>query len=510
MDYFIGVDIGTSSARAVAFSDDGKVLAQHAVGYGISHPKADWSEQDPYEISEVVINCITEIGHKLLGNKPVLISFSAAMHSLVAVDTEGRPLTNCIIWADNRAVEIAERLRYTELGQSFYHKTGVPVHAMSPMCKLKWLKENQVDIFTGTYKFIGIKEFIFHSLFGKYIVDTGIASATGLFNIHTRLWDDTILEFTGINKCQLSELVSAQHVEFLNPEFALAGKLHLFSKTAFVVGGSDGGLANLGSGAIAADSMAITIGTSGAARMVSQEVFTDEQMRTFCYHLKEETYITGGASNNGAIVLQWLKNNILESDESIEAFFSLASTVPPGSNQLIFLPYVLGERAPLWNSNARGVLFGLSIMHSKAHLVRAAMEAVVYNLYSIGKVLMERSKVTTIYANGGFANSPLWIQMLADMFNVKVMASGIEESSAWGAVLVGMEALGKGIPVEASIASGKKYEPDQDTHLLYLRYFEKFERISNLLKSEFIWAEEGDIILEQELPAGDSSFIIQV
>lgn len=491
MDYFIGVDIGTSSTRAVAFSEDGSVLAKHAVSYSISHPVPEWSEQNPAEICEAVITSIYKIGILLAGNRPVLVSFSAAMHSIMAVKKDGNPLTNLIIWADNRAVEIAENLKATVTGKNFYHRSGVPIHAMSPFCKLLWMKAHRPDIMAEAYKFIGIKEFIFHTLFGKYIVDTSVASATGLLNIHALQWDENILAFTGITTDHLSEPVGSSHLEYLQPAHEITSRLTMFSKTAFVTGGSDGGLANLGSGAMESNTMAITIGTSGAARTVTQQVFTDEAMRTFCYHLKDECYITGGASSNGAIVLQWLKENILENGETMEAFFSLAANVPAGCNELIFLPYILGERAPLWNSNARGLFFGLSVTHGKAHLVRAAMEAVIYNLYSIGKILMERQKVTTIYANGGFTNSPLWIQMLADIFNVTVFINGIEESSAWGAAMVGMEALG--LPINTlQIPEGKKYEPDPATHLTYLQSFQKFERIYNLVKGEFVNAAVPD------------------
>ncbi|MEO7766404.1 MAG: FGGY-family carbohydrate kinase, partial [Ferruginibacter sp.] len=348
-----------------------------------------------------------------------------------------------------------------------------------------WLKENRFDIFSRTSKFIGIKEFIFHALFGKYIVDTGIASATGMFNMHTRKWDKTILAFAGINKNHLSGLVSTHHIEFINPGHLLAARLPMFSKTAFVTGGSDGGLANLGSGAMAQGSLAITVGTSAAARMVTTKVYTDKQMKTFCYHLKNDFYIAGGASNNGAIVLQWLKENILQNGEPMEQFFKQAALIPPGCDDLLFLPYILGERAPVWNSNARGVFFGLSITHGKAHLVRAAMEAVIYNLYSIGKILMERVPVTTIFANGGFANSPMWIQMLADMFNVTVFVNDIEESSAWGAVIVGLEAMGI-LPETTPKTAGKKYEPCTGNHHKYIGCFEKFERVYGLVKSEFV------------------------
>ena len=182
MNYYIGIDIGTTSTKAVAFSVNGEVLAKEAIGYAIQHPQPDCSEQDPDEIFEAVINSISKITTTLYNHTPVLVSFSAAMHSILAVDRTGKPLTPCIIWADNRAGDIAEQLRKSSLGNDFYHATGVPVHAMSPLCKLLWMKENNEPVFRQAHKFIGIKEYIFFRLFGKYLVDTAIASATGLLN----------------------------------------------------------------------------------------------------------------------------------------------------------------------------------------------------------------------------------------------------------------------------------------------------------------------------------------
>ncbi|MEO6548146.1 MAG: gluconokinase [Ferruginibacter sp.] len=484
MEYFIGLDIGTSSAKAVAFLADGSILAKHSVTYGTYHPNADWCEQDPYEIIEATIQCMNKIAGILHEHQPLFVSFSAALHGLIVVGDNDQLLTRCIIYSDNRASAIAEQLRSTETGKEFYNSTGVPVHAMSPLCKLIWLKENRLEIFCNSSKFISIKEFVLHSFFGKYIVDTAVASATGLLNIRSLEWDETILDFIGIDTSLLSTLVSTHHIEYLPVDQPFTKRLPAFKNTAFVMGGSDGGLANFGSGAMEKGTLAITIGTSGAARMVTRQVHTDSRMRTFCYHLKEDYFITGGASNNGGIVLQWLKENILQNGETTEEFFNLAATISPGSEDLLFLPYILGERAPLWNSNAKGVFFGLSITHGRAHLVRAAMEAVIYNLYSIGKILIEKEPVNIIYANGGFANSTSWIQMLADVFNIPVFVNGIEESSAWGAARIGMEATGLQ-PQQVITAIGKTYEPCAAKHLVYSACCKKFERLYDLVKNEF-------------------------
>ncbi|MES1223216.1 MAG: gluconokinase [Bacteroidota bacterium] len=496
MSYYIGIDIGTTSTKAVAFSDTGDIIAKEDIAYPIIHPYPNYSEQNPSEIFEAVINGIAKITDTPGKNKPVLISFSAAMHSVMAVDDAGKPLTNCIIWADNRASDIAEQLRDTEKGNIFYHKTGVPVHAMTPLCKLLWLKENNFDLFSVAYKFIGIKEYIFFRLFGKYIVDTGVASGTGFFNMHTLQWDDSILEDAGIRKSQLSVVVDAHHKNYLSPDSAYYNdpRLGAVVQSPFIIGGSDGALANLGSGAISKNAMAISIGTSSAVRMVTTEVYTDEHMRTFCYHLANSSYIIGGASNNGAVVLQWFKDAVLETDETHDQLFQRAETIAAGSNGVIFIPYLLGERAPVWNSNASGVFYGLNITHTKAHFIRAVMEGIVFNMYCIGKVLMEKRNVTEIHATGGFTKSALWLQLLCDMFNRTVYVSGAVESSASGAVKLGMEAMG--IDKKWTPKMMETYEPDAQQHEIYLKQFEKFERIYKMLKKEMGSSERNAMVAE--------------
>jgi gluconokinase len=161
----------------------------------------------------------------------------------------------------------------------------------------------------------------------------------------------------------------------------------------------------------------------------------------------------------------------------------MAETISPGSDELLLLPYILGERAPHWNANARGVFWGLHISHTTAHLVRAAMEAVVYNMYAVGKILMEQKTVNIIYANGGFTESSLWIQMLADMFNLPVLVPAMEESSALGAVMIGMQALDT--PTTFNLPKEKCFQPDFANHEIYLRQCTKMERLYELVKNEF-------------------------
>jgi gluconokinase len=477
MDYYLGIDIGTTSVKSIAFSKDGKTLYESSVSYPIRHPFPEWSEQDPEEVISAFIKTVENILQEFHPQVPVLCSFCSAMHSLIAVDKNGIAISPSIIWADNRAAGISAGLHHANRAKVLYEHTGLPIHAMSPFCKLLWLKENQRGLFERAHKFIGIKEYIFYKLFGVYVIDVSVASATGLLNAGTLQWDPWILEQVGITADKLSDIVPIDKV-FYSP-----GIFPALQKIPFIIGGSDGAMANIGS-TQEPGSLVITVGTSSAARVILDRPYIDSDMRTFCYYINHHQWLLGGASNNGGIVLQWLHENVFHSGKTMTDFMHQASDVKPGSDGLIFLPYLLGERAPIWNADAKGVLFGVQINHSQASMVRASLEGIVYCLYGISQAIMEQAEIRNIYATGGFARNELGLQILADTFNLPVLVCETVENSAWGAAKCGMMALG--IPVSDETIISKKYFPDAGNHSVYAKGFLKFQRLYELLKQEFI------------------------
>ena len=368
------------------------------------------------------------------------------MHSLIVADEHGALLTNCIIWADNRAAGIAEKLRHTAAGQQLYEATGVPIHAMSPFCKMLWLKEQEPEIFNAGNKFIGIKEYIFFKLFGTYIIDTALASATGLLNSCSLQWEAAALEMLDISVGQLSAIVPVEQVLYYDEKESGRPLLRYCNGIPFIIGSSDGALANLGTGSVANHSMSVTIGTSAALRMLTRQPATQPDMRTFCYHAIDDYYIIGGASNNGAVVLQWLKDSLLQTTATYPELFTLAESIPAGSNGLLFIPYILGERAPVWNANAKGVFFGLSIHHTKAHLIRAVLEGVIYNVYSIGKHITQAAPQQQCMLPAVLHKVLYGCRYWQMFLIVPWLVSGTQESSALGAVMVGIKALH--LPIE--------------------------------------------------------------
>jgi gluconokinase len=480
MPYMIGCDIGTTNVKAVAFdSVSGNILASHSIGYDMVHPHPDWSEQDADEIFDATCQSLKAVFTAQANDKLLGVSFSAAMHGLMALDHKGKRLTNLIIWADNRSSEIAASLKKSKVGKRIYKQNGTPIHAMTPLCKLMWMKQNQPDVFRGAGKFGGIKEYVILRLTGQFLVDYSIASATGLFDIRDLKWDENTLKRVGVKVGKLPQAVSPYHVVTL-PEGNLAG---LPAGAPLIMGASDGCLANLGSGAIGADAMAVTIGTSAAVRISLGKAYSDPEMRTFCYLLDEMTYIVGGPSNNGAVVFEWLMNTFF-ANEAYETVFKEAALIKPGSDGLLFYPYLLGERAPLWSSEVRGGFSGIDIQHTRSHFARAVMEGILFNLISIAGVLLQMQEIDTIYANGGFAKSTVWVQMLADIFGKKVVLNETVETGAAGAAMMGLKALGiykEYAEMKAFTLVGQEFDADPAVHEKYKTASEKFVKGSKMM-----------------------------
>lgn len=495
----IGIDIGTTSTKAVAFDRGGKALFQYAVEYPIISDRPGFAEQDPELVFQAVITSLKTViqllhtgAYKLQG-----VCFSSAMHSLIAMDENDQPLTDCIIWADARSIRQAASLKESMIGHDIYLHTGTPLHPMSPLPKICWLREVEPELFKRTAKFIGIKEYVFQRLYGEYKVDYSIASATGLFNIFTLHWHPDALKVAGISAELLSEPVPPAYTfRSMNPAFA--SELRVERDLPFVIGANDGCLANLGSDAVLPGDAVVTIGTSGAIRVMADKPVTDLEERIFSYILTPGKYVLGGAVNNGGIVLQWFRDNFYgmeaeaakKSDEDIfELLNKEAEAIAPGADGLLFIPYLLGERSPIWNASARACFFGIHFTHTRGHFLRALMEGIIFGVYSVGKALEQTvGPVKTIYANGGFSHSELWVQMLADVFNVKVHMTETAEASALGAALLGMYSLGMLGKMEDAgrlITVQKTYTPNQAAHEVYMKNYALFEALYPKLKDSF-------------------------
>lgn len=497
--YIIAADIGTTSTKTLVIDRGGAVIASNSIEYPLHTPRPDFAEQNPLELFQAVVRGIREVIAKagIAAREVLCVSFSSAMHSLIAVDRSNEPLTACITWADNRSVGYADKLRGTPEGQRIYLATGTPIHPMSPLSKLMWMREQTPDIFEKAYKFIGIKEFVFAELFGRYVIDYSLASATGLFNLADLAWDEYSLATAGITADRLSEPVPATY-RLEGMDAGYAAEMGLEAGTPFIAGASDGVLANLGVGAFEEGVYAVTIGTSGAVRGIVRKPLTDPKGRLFCYSLHDDLWVVGGPINNGGIMFRWVRDELatLEAEEGrrrgmdpYDYLTELAAEVAAGSDGLLFLPLLAGERAPHWNANARGVFFGLSLYHQKKHMIRAVLEGVIYRIHSVVTALEELGGPTKeIRASGGFARSPFWRQMMADVLGTDVTVPDSIESSGLGAAQIGLVAMGEAKDfsgIHEWVRSSHRHITDRANYATYRELTPIYSRVYHQLKHEF-------------------------
>jgi gluconokinase len=231
-------------------------------------------------------------------------------------------------------------------------------------------------------------------------------------------------------------------------------------------------------------SLSLTIGTSGAVRKVTPRFTPDPKGRTFHYLLDEQKFITGGATNNGAVIVQWYSEKILKQQVDIKSFGEQAAAVPPGSEGLLFLPYLLGERAPVYDPEASGVFLGIRKHHTSAHFMRAILEGIGYSLFSIAGIVAENSGFfEAVIASGGFIQSPHWVQIIADIFGKEVQVRGLEDASTLGAAMMGFHALG--VKTDFQFPEGRHYDPNLDVHKRYQAYFTVYQNLYPRLSESF-------------------------
>ncbi|HMR56576.1 MAG TPA: gluconokinase [Cyclobacteriaceae bacterium] len=476
----IAVDIGTTSTKVLAVTSNGVVVAQHQVFYPTSYPIPGYAEQDANEILAAVIVGLLAIQSQIdLANTSAIV-FSSAMHSVVGVNESGAAISPLLIWADTRSSAHAKQLRNSSIGLQVHHQTGTPVHPMSPLCKLMWMRDSDPDLFATAYKFISIKEFVWYHLTGEFCIDYSIASATGLFDIHTCEWSKEALQLAGVTIQRLSKPVRATHRAKINSNKLIAGYQHV----PLIIGASDGCLAQLGSNAMQPGTLTITLGTSGAVRRAATRQIYDPSGKLFNYLLTDNYTVAGGATNNGTAVMNWFIKEFT-GDEKLPALVTQAcSTIPAGSEGLLALPFLQGERAPIYNPDARGVFFNIGMQHSRLHFARAILESICYELKwiaeSVESVCGHSDKIVI---SGGIIHFSDWVQMLADVLNREVTVLSGHDASAMGAAHLGFQTMG--LPFQFSNQIHAFYKPESSKALVYKDDYGRFLKLYTALQELF-------------------------
>ena len=497
-EVWIGVDVGTTGVRAIAYTEDGTNVCSSEAFYPLLTPHPDWAEESPLQIYEAIEEVVRKTADQLRYKNKELsgIALSTVMHSFAGLDAKKEPLMDMQTWADSRSTDIVRTMKKDPaLCKSFYERTGCPIHACYPLAKIIWLRENQKELF-NQMKYVGsLKDYIFYNMTGEWVIDKSTASTSGMYNAFTLDWDEEILAYAGVMKEQMPPVVSTTYSHAITAEAAAV--MHLPKGLPVVIGATDGVLVNVGIGAVEPGQLSGTIGTSGALRMLTKQPKTDPQMRTWCYNLTDDMWVAGGAINNGGMILRWVRDKIchyggstLESldIDPYDLMTMKAEHVDAGADGLICLPYFTGERAPYWNSELRGMFFGFSLNHSRSHMIRAVMEGICFSLNSVMQALKEFGEIKDIRVSGSFTKSRLWLQILADILNQPITLPNNSEGAAFGAAVLGFISSGKmkSIADTANLVHPRRiYTPQEENRETYDRLYDIFVRLYKNLQTEF-------------------------
>jgi gluconokinase len=438
-EVIVGVDVGTTATKVVAFGLGAPWRCTAIREYPLLQPAAGRQVQDPEVITAAVVAALAEAVVAAAGARVVAVSVSTAMHGLLALDDGMTPLTPVITWADARSAAEAAALRADGTAALLHRTTGTPVHPMTPQSKLMWFARHEPALVARARWWVGLKDYVLYRLTGRLVAELSSASATGLLEIASRQWSPMAAGLAGVRLAQLPPIVPTTTVLPLDP--AVAATVGLPAGTPVVAGAADGPLGNLGTGAVHPGVAGLSLGTSGALRAVVREPAVDDAGRLFCYALTDTDWVVGGAVSNGGIVVRWA-GEIFGAASEAETL-ALAEATVPGGDGLVMLPYLLAERAPLWDPSIPGAFLGVRRHHTRGHFVRAAVEGVCLQMSSILTELDRICPVQEVRATGGTFRAALWRGTMAAALNRPFLVTASAEGTALGAAALGLYALGR-------------------------------------------------------------------
>lgn len=451
-NWILSYDVGTSGTKAVV-TDLKQIISSAYRPYDVNYPRPGWAEQDPRIWWRAIKETTQEIIKKVEPNLISGISFSSQMGNVIFVDKNGNPLRNCISWLDSRAKPQADWILRTYGNNAIYSTSGIVVSEKEPNAKVLWVKENETSIFEKAYKIIDCKDYIEYRMTGKFVTDYSVASWLSFFDIKKRKWSEELCEMLGVPIDKFPEAHSS--IEIVGELTSDASNdLGLKRGTPIIAGAGDGAMSSVGAGATKDGAGHICIGTAGWLSIISSKLTIDPKAR-FIYicSADPDKWNVVGETDAAGESYKWFKERFCEIEEmkaretgnsAYKIMDEEAQAVEEGSSNLIFLPYLTGERAPITNPRARAVFLGLSSAHTRSHLIRAVMEGVAFNIrWIIDSVEEIGYPVGSLRGVGGGVKSRVWGQIFADVLDRAIVPTRWSlNECAMGAAIVAAVGLG--------------------------------------------------------------------
>ncbi len=496
MEYLLAHDLGTSGNKATLFSADGRLIDSVTCHYPVSYSNGTWAEQKPEDWWRAVLETTRLLASKVDKAKIAAVSFSGQMMGCVCVDKKGEALRDAIIWADMRAVEQQRQIGERIGEQEFYRLTG---HRLSPSYggqKFMWVREHEPEVYRATYKMLNAKDYVILKLTGEFVTEYTDASSTCLLDLDHLEWSERLLDAMGIEESKMPRLCRSTDIAGCVTKEA-AELTGLLSGTPVVCGGGDGVCSAIGTGCTREGVAHSSMGTSSWISITSKKAIYDEEQKTFNWaHIVPGYVLPTGTMQSGGGAYAWYveqfcgQERALADERGVSVYTVLEEELQksrPGSNGLLFLPYLLGERSPRWNPDARAGFVGIGMEHGKGDFLRAVQEGVALNLNVVLDTFRKNGQdIREMVVVGGGAKSLTWQQILADVYGVKIQVPALlDEAASMGAAItagVGVGLFRDFNEADRFLEICRNVEPREAEHTLYRRTAPVFDEAYHALE----------------------------
>lgn len=500
MELLLGIDIGTSACKIAFFRKDGTVVASGSADYLVHYKKQGWAEQNPDDWWAAVCRTMKKLikDYAIMPADILGVGIDGQSWSAIAVDGTGKVLTNTPIWMDTRSKSICERLKNQYGEDTFFSISGNSLQSFYTTGKILWYKEALPDVYKNMNKLLQSNTFIAYRLTGNMVQDISQSYGFHCFDMKKGDWDLEMCRLLGISESLLPEIVPCHQIIGRVTKEA-AGLTGLQEGTPVVAGGLDAACGTLGAGVVHAGETQEQGGQAGGMSICIDEYTADPRL-ILSYHVVPGKWLLQGGTTGGGGVMRWLEREFAAFERSLEPetgksslmqLNELADQVPEGSDGLVFLPYMAGERCPIWDENAKGVFYGMDFSKTKGHFVRAAMEGVAYSLkHNLDVAESRGAKAGELRAMGGAANSLLWTQIKADITGKRIVVPSMDTATTLGAAI--LAGVGVGVyegfeeAVNMTVKITRSHEPDMEKHGKYLEnydtYLELYKNLQHLMK----------------------------
>ncbi|WP_378956780.1 xylulokinase [Pelosinus sp. sgz500959] len=488
---FLGIDLGTSSVKLLVMNEKGKVIQTVSKEYPVYYPRSGWAEQNPEDWWNATSEGIREITEKT-GIKDLdiqSIGLSGQMHGLVLLDKDNKVLMPALLWCDQRTQDECDYIT-KELGCKLSQYTGNKALTGFTAPKVLWVKRNHPEVYEKISHVLLPKDYIRFKLTGEYASDVSDASGTLFFDVANRCWSQEMLELLGLPEDVLPTCYESFEVTGKITQEA-AKLTHLGFGTPVIGGGGDQAAGAVGTGIVTAGMVSVALGTSGVVFACQDDYAVDDENRLHAFCHSNGKWHVMGVMLAAASCLKWWVEEVCQLDDNgYILLLEEAEKIAPGSEGLIFLPYLMGERTPYSDPHARGTFIGLSMVHNRAHMTRAILEGVTFGLRDSLEIIREQNLPTTVVrVSGGGANSLLWRQIIADIFGLRVEVVNSVDGPAFGAAILAAVGVGVFDSVEeacsAIIGTVWSTEPNEENIEKYNRVYPIYHQLYETLKDTF-------------------------